>query len=469
MTDDPNLSERLRVLDADQRPTARRKPSSVKVVAALLLSVVPAGAVYYALTQGRGQTPFETQSASEFQTGGDAFGDLVNPTGQRQPRVERTTVEVVQPPAEPAPTKVTPAGPDPATAELMRKLDAMQAELAELRQQPAEGDAQAETEAALEALRQQLDDATAAAESAQEGADKRAAELEREIEERDREIATLQGDLTLAQLAPATALPQPEIETDPGRDEFELRRQEAEEAAAARRDSPMIAIGGSGGGGGTGGDQAEAQEAAKLDPNEEFVRNAGKPARVERAQIIVNPSNTVTQGTIIQAALETALDSTLPGPIRAVVTEDVHSYDGARRLIPKGSKLIGKYSAGVELGQNRVLIAWERIILPDNQTVAISAYGGDEMGRSGTTGKVNSRFAQRFGSAALISLVSALPGLAVDDMDDENAKDATEDLGNDLESATNGIMADYLRIPPNIQVAQGARITVMVDRDLEIF
>lgn len=468
MTDDPNLSERLRVLDADQRPAVKRKASPAKVVAALLLSVVPAGAIYYALTQGSGPAPLETQSASEFQTGGNAFGDLDNPTGQPRPRVERTTVQVVQPPAATAPAAAEPAEPDPVTAELMSKLDAMQAELAELRQRPEEGDAQDETAAALDALRQQLDDVTEAAEAAQEGADRRAAELERSIEERDRQIASLQGDLTLAQLAPASALPAPEIQIDPGRDEFELRRQEAEEAAAARRDSPMIAIGGSGGGAGADY-QTEAQEAAKLDPNEEFVRNAGKPVAVERAQIIVNPSNTVTQGTIIQAALETALDSTLPGPIRAVVTEDVHSYDGARRLIPKGSKLIGKYSAGVELGQNRVLVAWERIILPDNQTVAISAYGGDEMGRSGTSGKVNSRFAQRFGSAALISLVSALPGLAVDDMDDENAKDATEDLGDDLESATNGIMADYLRIPPNIQVAQGARITVMVDRDLEIF
>ena len=42
-------------------------------------------------------------------------------------------------------------------------------------------------------------------------------------------------------------------------------------------------------------------------------------------------------------------------------------------------------------------------------------------------------------------------------------------MGDDLANATSSVMADYLRIPPTIQVAQGARITVMVDRDLEIF
>ena len=116
-----------------------------------------------------------------------------------------------------------------------------------------------------------------------------------------------------------------------------------------------------------------------------------------------------------------------------------------------------------------MLVAWERIILPDNQSVTISAYGADEIGRSGTTGRVNSRFAQRFGSAALISLVSALPGLVADDVDNDNAREAAENVGDDLANATSSVMADYLRIPPTIQVKQGSRITVMVDRDLEIF
>ncbi len=49
------------------------------------------------------------------------------------------------------------------------------------------------------------------------------------------------------------------------------------------------------------------------------------------------------------------------------------------------------------------MVAWDRIILPDNQTVemAPSAFGGDELGRTGTTGFVDTRFAQRFGTAAL--------------------------------------------------------------------
>jgi type IV secretion system protein VirB10 len=40
---------------------------------------------------------------------------------------------------------------------------------------------------------------------------------------------------------------------------------------------------------------------------------------------------------------------------------------------------------------------------------------------------------------------------------------------HDLRDSTQSVMQDYLAIRPVIHVDQGTRITVMVDRDLEIF
>jgi len=99
------------------------------------------------------------------------------------------------------------------------------------------------------------------------------------------------------------------------------------------------------------------------------------------------------------------------GQTRAIISEDVFSYDGSRLLIPRGSRLIGRYRSGIEIAQKRVTIAWDRIVLPNNQTVQISSFGGDELGRSGVTGFVDTRFDERFGSAALISIISAAPRL----------------------------------------------------------
>jgi type IV secretion system protein VirB10 len=201
----------------------------------------------------------------------------------------------------------------------------------------------------------------------------------------------------------------------------------------------------------------------------DFVLNGALPSAITQAEVIANPSNTVIQGTMIQAVMETALDSSLPGQTRAIISEDVFSYDGSRLLIPRGSRLIGRYRSGIEVAQKRVTIAWDRIVLPNNQTVQISSFGGDALGRSGVTGFVDTRFDERFGSAALISIISAAPSVAAAQVEDETTADVLEDVGDDLADATDSVIGEYLSIGPVIYVDQGARVTVMVDRDLEIF
>ena len=151
------------------------------------------------------------------------------------------------------------------------------------------------------------------------------------------------------------------------------------------------------------------------------------------------------------------------------ISEDVHSFDGTRVLIPRGSKLIGRYRSGANVAQRRVTIAWDRIILPNNQTVRISGFGGDELGRSGASGFVDTRFRDRFGSATLISLLGALPGAAAGQANDAVVADIVEDTGGSLQSTGQDALGQALTLGPTIHVDQGSRITVMVDRDLEIF
>ncbi|SNY59919.1 type IV secretion system protein VirB10 [Pseudooceanicola antarcticus] len=333
----------------------------------------------------------------------------------------------------------------------------MRAELEELRARPAE--------AADSGAEQAIADLTAQIATLQEASAEAQRALERQLTERDRELNQLRMDLELARLVPPEPSSLGPSEEELRLAELERRRAAEAEARAERIASPMIAFSGMG----AGADRENTLEAARLNADEAFVRSGAQPAQVTRAEVIANPSNTVVQGTMIQAVTETALDSTLPGAIRAIVSEDVHSFDGTRILIPRGARLIGRYRSDVALAQSRVMVAWDRIILPDNQTVQISAFGGDELGRTGTTGFVDTRFAQRFGSAALISLIGALPAAAAGQIDSEAAADVASDVGSDLRDSTQSVMQDYLAIRPVIHVDQGTRITVMVDRDLEIF
>jgi type IV secretion system protein VirB10 len=210
---------------------------------------------------------------------------------------------------------------------------------------------------------------------------------------------------------------------------------------------------------------AEGRDATGRD----FVQSGRAATATEVSQVIANPSNTVLQGTMIEATLENAVDSSLPGQITAIVTRPVWSFDQAQVLIPAGSRLFGDYSSNVAIGQGRILVSWTRLVTPDGQSVQMEAFGGDAQGRSGLTGKVNTRFGARFGSAALISLLGAAPAIAAAKYTDEISSDTAESMGEDLSGAMGSAVEAYTSLPPIITLAPGAAITVMVDRDLEIW
>ncbi|WP_299628554.1 TrbI/VirB10 family protein [uncultured Tateyamaria sp.] len=463
MSDKPNqsdMSERLARLEASASgspgTTTRRSPLTALLVVAL---VGLGGTVLYLLNQPEEEIALPTATPDEFQPEGDGFG----------------TIEPFVPPAPPEPEVVEVPAPAPEpNAELLAQIAALQAQIEELRNAPdpvVEEDTAAAD--AINALTAQLAELQTASEAAQQ-------QFAEELEARDRELQQLRMDLDLARLeaqhpTPAPAGPVGEelrrMEEERRRQEearrlAELQRRAEEERAFQERRilSPVIAFGGA-----TGGTDGTELAERTFGEVTDFVLNGAFPSPVTQSEIIANPANTVIQGTVIQAALETAITSELAGQVRAITSENVYSYDGTRLLIPAGSRLIGRYRSGADIAQRRLTIAWDRIILPNDQTIQISAFGADELGRSGTTGFVDTRFAERFGSAALISLISAAPTVAASETEDELAEDVLEDIGDDLADATDSVIGEYLSIGPVIYVDQGARITVMVDRDLEIF
>ena len=456
-TGNAELEKRLAALEQGKgagSPPAPRRSSLLALVVVLVIGA--GGSLLYLLSQPEKEEALPTATPDVFQNEGDGFG----------------TIETLPPP-DPEVVLVAPE-PEKPNAELLAQLTALQAQIEELRNAPEpviEEDTRA-TEA-LDAMTARIAELQAASEASQK-------QLRDELTARDRELEQLRIDLELAQLEANRPKPAP---IGPTEDELrareaerlrreeearrlaELERRAAEERAFQERRiaSPTIAFGG------TSGSNETALTERTFGEVTDFVLNGALPSTVTQAEVIANPSNTIVQGTMIQAAMETALDSSLPGQTRAVVSEDVFSVDGSRRLIPRGSRLIGRYRSGADIAQRRVTIAWDRIILPDNQTIQISSFGGDELGRSGVTGFVDTRFDERFGSAALISLISAAPSAAAANVQDETTADVLEDVGDDLADATDSVIGDYLSIGPVIYVDQGARVTVMVDRDLEIF
>ena len=174
-----------------------------------------------------------------------------------------------------------------------------------------------------------------------------------------------------------------------------------------------------------------------------------------------NPSLTVPQGAVIPAVLETALDSTRPGGVRAIVQRDVMGFDGTRVLIPRGSRLYGEYGSEVSAGQKRALIRWTRLTRPDAVIVNLDSPAADPLGRAGVEGKVNSHFFARFGGAILQSILDIGVGVATREASRDGVVVA-------LPGSTQNITGTQAQqVQPTLRVRQGTSVSVFVARDLD--
>jgi type IV secretion system protein VirB10 len=198
---------------------------------------------------------------------------------------------------------------------------------------------------------------------------------------------------------------------------------------------------------------------------------SAKARKIERIDALV------PEGTLIPGILETAIVSDLPGQVRAIVSQDVYSFDGRRILVPTGTRLIGEYQSEITRGQTRIFVVWTRMLRDDGVSVRLNSIGADSLGRAGLTGRVDKKFRERFGAAILLSVVGAgasyLTGYgsqaASGDSDDAQEAEelARETLAQTFSDMANQALGDSLRIPPTISVRQGARIFVFVRQDLD--
>lgn len=179
-----------------------------------------------------------------------------------------------------------------------------------------------------------------------------------------------------------------------------------------------------------------------------------------QAQPMTNPSTTVIQGTLIPAILETAINTDVPGYVRAVVSQDVRSFDGKRVLIPRSSRLIGQYQSGVQQGQERAYVIWTRLIRPDGASVNIASPAVAFNGTTGLAGDVDTHFFSRFGSGLLLSVVGGLGAVATGGIGGVIV------AGGSQSAASAAVQSDGQR-SPTIRVKPGEPIRVFIARDVD--
>ena len=186
-----------------------------------------------------------------------------------------------------------------------------------------------------------------------------------------------------------------------------------------------------------------------------------------KASRIKNQGTVIPQGSLIRGILETAIQSDLPGFTRAEVAHDVYSFDGSRLLIPKGSRLVGKYQAGLVRGQTRVFIIWTRLLRPDGASILIGSPSTDVLGRAGIAGDLDTHFFKIFGASVLLSLIDGAIAVAIANAQDNDDSVFLNQSGASLNRAAEIALENSINIPPTIHIDQGTPIQVFVAKDLD--
>lgn len=180
------------------------------------------------------------------------------------------------------------------------------------------------------------------------------------------------------------------------------------------------------------------------------------------------PSGALLQaGSVIPAALITGIRSDQPGLVTAQVTENVYdSLTGRRLLIPQGARLIGDYESDVGFGQRRVLLAWNRLILPDGRSIVLERQpAADPSGYAGLEDGVD----YHWEGVLTAALVSTLLGVGSEfgvGSDDDLARALRRGSQDSVNRAGEQIVSRELNIRPTLTIRPGYPVRVLVTRDI---
>jgi len=271
---------------------------------------------------------------------------------------------------------------------------------------------------------------------------------------------------------------------DPRAQAAETARQRAQQERDAARTSTVF-LGGGGGASASAGATppvlpVSGSPAGSAPPASEAAAQGGQAdkraflaqtsnQRTVSAERLTAPAtpNILQAGSIIPAALITGVRSDLPGQITAQVTANVYdSPTGHILLIPQGARLIGEYDSEIAAGQTRVLLAWDRLIMPDGRSIILERQpGADGAGFAGLQDRVNQHWGNLLKAAAVTTLLGVGTEVGADSENDliRALRRGSQDTIN---QSGQQIVRRELNVQPTLTIRPGHPLRVILTRDL---
>jgi type IV secretion system protein TrbI len=179
-------------------------------------------------------------------------------------------------------------------------------------------------------------------------------------------------------------------------------------------------------------------------------------------------------GAVVPAALLTELNSDLPGRVIAQVTSPVFdSVTGRHLLIPQGARLIGAYDSATAYGDQRLLLVWNRLIMPNGWSISLDAMDGtDVAGAAGLRDRTDNHLDRLAAAIGLSAIVSVVANESEDEGGDNDDLSLSQSVGAAAaqEAARSGgrIVDRELSVRPTLRVRAGAPVRLLVTRDIRL-
>ncbi len=175
------------------------------------------------------------------------------------------------------------------------------------------------------------------------------------------------------------------------------------------------------------------------------------------------------EDTVLETVLVNRLSGASVGPVVTMLTTDVYSSSGSHLLIPKGTRLLGSVTAVASLNQERLFVAFHRMIMPDGYSVSLDKFKGlDVVGQTGLRDLVNHHYTQIFGSSLALAAVAATAQIG------NNSSFGTYDWGvqmragmsQEMGQSAQRMMERFINILPTFTIRERSRVKIMLSNDL---
>lgn len=217
--------------------------------------------------------------------------------------------------------------------------------------------------------------------------------------------------------------------------------------------------------------QSERRPPPPQEPPQRLTRTEDYSAvYLDRAPLSPLSRNELKAGTIIPAALETAVDTDLAGTITARVTANVYdTVTGDVLLVPQGARLLGRYERDVAYGQRRAFLVWDRILFPNGVSLTLGGMPAvDASGATGLRDRVDYHSGRLLAAIALGGAITTIGELARDQDEDERSliANAGDAAAAEAAQVTSRLVDRELQVRPTIRIRAGAPVRVLLTRDV---